>query len=150
VWASNVKDADGNSAALDLSGGYRAALTSGLAYDLELTQHYLDKTGADAAEITMGLNYPMSDQLSVNGEVAYDLSAKTFGETVGVDFGLTDKWTLSANVGSADPASSLNWGAGISYALDEHTSMGLQYEDTASSGPLLAIAADYKFGATGD
>ena len=85
----------------------------------------------------------MTDRLSVSGEVSYDLTEKTFGESLGAEFVLADAWTLYANVGRADPTASVNWGAGVGYAIDGGTTLDFQVQDTASTSPLVALSVSY-------
>ena len=146
VWATNLKDDVGNRAEFDLSLGYRGETGSGLGYDLGYTQHFYDKTHAASSELAVSLGVPVSDRLSLSGEVSYDLVEKTFGESLGAEFVLADAWTLHADVGRADPATSVNWGAGVGYALDDWTTLDFQVQDTASTSPLVALSVNYAFG----
>jgi uncharacterized protein (TIGR02001 family) len=150
VWASNLKDTDGNTAEVDLYGGYRGETAGGLAYDLGYTQHFYDKTHAFSAELATAVSYPVSDRLSVVGEVSYDLGEKTFGENLGAEFGLADHWTVSATAGRADPSSSAFWGAAISYDLNESSNVALEFQDTRATRGLLALSLNYRFGAVGE
>ena len=148
VWASNLKDDVGNRAELDLSLGYRGEVGSGLGYELGYTQHFYDKTRAASSELAVSLGIPVTDLLSVSGEVSYDLAEKTFGESLGAEFVLADAWTLHADVGRADPSSSVNWAAEVGYALDDRTMLDFQVQDTASTSPLLGLSVNYAFGDT--
>jgi uncharacterized protein (TIGR02001 family) len=148
VWASNLKDDVGNRAELDLSLGYRGEVGSGLGYELGYTQHFYDKTRAASSELAVSLGIPVTDLLSVSGEVSYDLAEKTFGESLGAEFVLADAWTLHADVGRADPSASVNWTAGVGYALDDRTMLDFQVQDTASTSPLLGLSVNYAFGDT--
>ena len=146
VWATNLKDDVGNRAELDLSLGYRGETGAGLGYDLGYTQHFYDKTHAASSELTVSLGVPVSDRLSVSGEVSYDLAEKTFGESLGAEFVLADAWTLHADVGRADPFASVNWGAGVGYAVDDRTTLDFQVQDTVSTSPLVDMSVNYAFG----
>ncbi|WP_426036623.1 TorF family putative porin [Cypionkella sp. TWP1-2-1b2] len=146
VWATNLKDDVGNRAELDLALGYRCEIGAGLVYDLGYTQHFYDKTHAASSELAVSLGVPVSDRLSVSGEVSYDLAEKTFGESLGAEFVLADAWTLHADVGRADPSASVNWGAGVGYALDDRITLDFQVQDTASTSPLVALSVNYPFG----
>lgn len=146
VWATNLKDDVGNRAELDLSLGYRGETAAGIGYDLGYTQHFYDKTHAASSELAVSLGVPVNDQLSASGEVSYDLAEKTFGESLGAEFVLADAWTLHADVGRADPSASVNWGAGVGYALDDRTTLDFQVQDTASTSPLAALSVNYAFG----
>jgi uncharacterized protein (TIGR02001 family) len=146
IWATNLKDDAGNRAELDLSFGYRGETGSGLGYDLGYTQYLYDKTHSASSELAVSLDIPVNDRLSLSGEVSYDLAEKTFGESLGTEFVLADAWTLHADVGRADPSASVNWGAGVGYALDNRTTLDLQVQDTASTPVLVALSLDYKFG----
>ena len=148
MWASNLKDDVGNRAELDLSLGYRGEVGSGLGYELGYTQHFYDKTRAASSELAVSLGIPVTDLLSVSGEESYDLAEKTFGESLGAEFVLADAWTLHADVGRADPSSSVNWAAEVGYALDDRTMLDFQVQDTASTSPLLGLSVNYAFGDT--
>jgi hypothetical protein len=142
------KDDAGNRAELDLSLGYRGETGAGLGYELGYTQHFYDKTRAASSELAVSLGVPVTDRLSVSGEVSYDMAERTFGESLGTEFALADAWTLHANVGRADPSASVNWGAGVGYALDNRTTLDLQVQDTASTPALVALSVNYAFGDT--
>jgi uncharacterized protein (TIGR02001 family) len=136
VWATNLKDDVGNCGELDLSLGYRGETGGGIGYDLSYTQHFYDKTHAASSELAVSLGVPVSDRLSLSGEVSYDFADKTFGESLGAD------------VGRADPSASVNWGAGVGYALDDRTTLDFQVQDTATTSPLAALSVNYAFGDT--
>ena len=146
VWATNLKDANGNRAELVLYGGYRAETVSGLAYDLGYTQQFYDKTHDYAAELAVSLGVPVTDQMTVTGEVSYDLAEKTFGQSIVAEYTPADAWTLHAAVGRTDPAASVNWGAGATYAVDDRTSLDLQYQKTATTPGLVALTMTYAIG----
>ncbi|OYW58374.1 MAG: hypothetical protein B7Z31_07855 [Rhodobacterales bacterium 12-65-15] len=146
LWATNLKDDAGNRAELDLTLGYRGETGSGIEYDLGYTQSFYDKTNAASSELALSLGAPVTDRLSVSGEVSYDLSEKTFGESLGAEFALTDAWTVYADFGRADPSSSVNWGAGVAYAIDDRTSVDLAIQDTTSTTPLVALSLTYAVG----
>ena len=146
VWATNLKDDAGNRAELDLSFGYRGETGTGLGYELGYTRHFYDQTHAASSELALSLGVPVNDRLSVSGEVSYDLAEKTFGESLGAEFVLADAWTLHADVGRVEPSASVNWGAGVSYALDNRTSLDLQVQDTTSTYPLVALSVNFAFG----
>ena len=146
AWATNLKDDLGNRAELDLTLGYRGETAAGLGYDLGYTQHFYDKTHAASSELALALGVPVNDRLTVSGEVSYDLTEKTFGETLGAEFSLTDAWTLHADVGRADPSASVNWGAGVGYGVNDRTTVDFQVQDTATTSPLAAVSLTYAFG----
>jgi uncharacterized protein (TIGR02001 family) len=146
VWASNLKDDGGNRAELDLTLGYRGETVAGLGYELGYTQHFYDKTHGASSELAVSLGFPVTDRLSVSGEVSYDLAEKTLGENLGAEFKLADALTLHADVGRADPDASVNWGAGVGYAIDDRTTLDFQVQDTASTSPLAALSLTYAFG----
>jgi uncharacterized protein (TIGR02001 family) len=146
VWASNLKDADDNRAELDIYGGYRGETAAGLAYDLGYTQQFYDKTRDFAAEFAVSLGVPVTDYLTVTGEVSYDLAEKTFGQNIGAEFTPAEAWTLHAAVGRADPEASVNWGAGVTYAFDDRTGLDLQYQDTETTKGLVALTLTYAIG----
>ena len=148
VWATNLKDDVGNRGELDLSLGYRGETGGGIGYDLGYTQHFYDKTHAASSELAVSLGVPVSDRLSLSGEVSYDFADKTFGESLGAEFVLADAWTVHADVGRADPSASVNWGAGVGYALDDRTTLDFQVQDTATTSPLAALSVNYAFGDT--
>jgi uncharacterized protein (TIGR02001 family) len=146
VWASNVRDTRGNRAALDLYGGYRNEVASGVIYDLGVTQHYRNKSGKNSAEISAVLGFALSDRLTVIGEASYDLSEKGLGASLTADYAVSKVWGVSAFVGRADPASDPNWGAAASYRFNDRTSIDLEYQDTSSTKGLMALTLNYKFG----
>ncbi len=146
AWASNIKDADGNTAALDLSAGYRGDLASGLAYDLGYTQHLFNKTHGRSAELTGALDYALSDKLSLSGELSYDLTEKGLGATLGATYELAQGWSVYGDVGRPDPASSVFWDGGARYAVNDRVSLDLQYQDTTASKGLVALSVTYAIG----
>ncbi len=146
VWASNINDADGNRFALDLSTGYRGDLSEALSYDLGYTQHLFNKTHGRSAELTGALDYALTDQLSVSGELSYDLAEKGLGETVGASYDLPMGWSVYADVGRPDPMSSVFWDGGARYAVNDRVSIDLQYQDTAASKGLFAVSLTYAVG----
>ena len=147
VWATNLTDDAGNRAELDLTLGYRGETAAGIGYDLGYTQFFYDKTHAASSELAVSVGIPVNDRLTIAGDVSYDLVEKTFGESLGAEFALADAWTLRADVGRADPSSSVNWGAGIGYGIDDRTILDFQVQDTLTTNPLAAIAVTYAFGA---
>jgi uncharacterized protein (TIGR02001 family) len=145
VWVSNLKDDVGNRAELDLLLGYRGETASGLGYELGVTQSLYDNSPA-SSELAVSIDVPVTDRLSVSGEVSYDLAEKTLGESLAAEFTLADAWTLHADVGRADPMASVNWGAGVGYAIDDRTTLDFQVQGTASTSPLAALSVTYAFG----
>jgi uncharacterized protein (TIGR02001 family) len=147
VFASNVKDADGNRAALDIYVGYRGETASGLGYDLGYTHHILDRTGAAAGEVSGALDYSLGRRLTLSGEVSYDLSEKIFGGSLGAEYLLSDVWTANAVIGQTDPDVGAFWGAGVAYKFSDRTRIDVQYQDTATTNGLAALTLTYAFGA---
>lgn len=110
------------------------------------TQHFYDKTHDASSELAFSLGVPVTDRLSVAGELSYDFAEMTFGESVGAEFNLADSWLAHADVGRADPSSSINWGVAITYLINDRTSVDLQVQDTTSTSPLAALSVNYAFG----
>lgn len=150
IWGSNLRDADGNRAELDLYGGYRGDTAAGIGYDFAYAQHFYNKTHDFSAEITTALSYPVTDQLNLLGEVSYDLGEKAFGETVGLEYGLTDTVTLTGEVGRPDPSSDSYVAVGAGYDFSENYGIELQYQKPQSTGGSVALALNYRFGAQGE
>ncbi|MFZ5752353.1 MAG: TorF family putative porin [Pseudomonadota bacterium] len=150
IWGSNIRDADGNRAELDLYGGVRGDTAAGIGYDIAYTQHFYDKTRDFSAEITTALSYPVTDQLSLLGEVTYDLGEKAFGETIGLEYGLSDALTLSGEVGRSDPSSDTYVALGAGYDFSENYGIELQYQKPQSASGSVALALNYRFGAQGE
>jgi uncharacterized protein (TIGR02001 family) len=150
LWATNLQDEDGNRAEADLSFGYRGEVGDGIGYDVSYTQYFYDNTPGASSELGVVVDVPVTDKLTVSGEVYFDFPDNTFGETLSAEFAVTDAWTLHADVARADPLSSVNWGAGVGYALDDRTTLDLQVQDTASTSPLVALSLDYAFGDRSD
>ena len=146
VWASNLKDVDDNRAELDLYGGYRGETATGLTYDLGYTQQFYDKTHDFAAELAVSMGVPVNEQLTLTGEVSYDLAEKTFGQNIAAEFTPADACTLHAAVGRTDPTADVNWGAGVTYALDDRTGLDLQFQKTATTKALVALTMTYAIG----
>ena len=143
LWASNIKDEAGNTAALDLSMGYRGDGPAALSYDLGYTQHLFNKTHGYDAEIDAGLD----DQVTLSGELAYDLAAHRLGETLGVAYELDDHWSLNGEASKPDPATAVIFGAGVGYALDDKMQLDLQLRGSAETETLSALTLTYGFGA---
>ena len=85
-----MKDDVGNRAELDLSLGCRGETGCGLGYDLGCTQNFYDKTHFASSGLAVSLGVPVTNRLSVLGEVAYDLAEKIFGESLSAEFVLAD------------------------------------------------------------
>lgn len=78
--------------------------------------------------------------------MSYDLAEKTFGESLGAELSLAETWTLYADFGRADPSASVNWGAGVGYALDDRTTIERQKQDTLTTPTLVALSVNFSFG----
>lgn len=146
VWASNIRDEDANTGALDLSAGYRGDAATGLSYDLGYTQHLFSKTHAYDADIDGALDYALTEQLTLSGELSYDLGANRLGEMLGAAFDLGSSWSINGDIGRTDPQAPLVVGLGVGYALNDKLNLDLRYEDTASTNRVAALTLNYAFG----
>lgn len=146
AWASNLKDEAGNRAELDLSLGYRGKTGSNLEYDLGYTQRVYDMVHDNSSELALSVGTPISDVISVTGEVSYDLVERTFGTNVGVEAALSDVWTAHANLGRTDPTASVNWAAGVAYSVSDRTKIDIAMQDTSSTSPLFELSLSYALG----
>lgn len=150
AWASNIKDEDGNTAALDLGTGYRGDLSSGLSYDLGYTQHLFNKTHGYSAEIDGSMEYAVNEQLTLSGELSYDLAVHRLGESFGAAYDLGNSWTLNGSISKIDPLAPLVAEVGVGYALNDKLNLDLQYQDSASTTGVAALTVNYAFGKVGD
>ena len=146
VFASNVRDPDGNRVALDISAGYRGEIAAGLGYDFGYTHHFLNRTRSASGELSAAIDYPLGQRATVTAEASYDVSEKTFGGNLGAEYLLSDAWTANAVIGQSDATVGRFWGAGVAYRVNDRTSLELQYQDTATTKGLAALTLTYGFG----
>ncbi len=117
---------------------------------MSYTQHFFNKTHQFSGELAGALDYSVSDKLTLSGELSYDLSEKGLGVGLGAAFALNQNWTVYADIGRPDPASSVFWDGGVQYAVTDRIKLDLQYQDTRASQALVAVSVTYAIGDAGN
>lgn len=115
---------------VDIYLGYRNETASGMAYDLAYTRYFYPNAGGNCCgELSLELNAPAGDVLTLNINAALDPQNSTGSVSVGGDYAIGDKFSLGAAIGLADFNGAQEWELGASYQLTEQAAVDLTYYD---------------------
>ncbi|WP_333816449.1 TorF family putative porin [Tabrizicola sp.] len=130
IWGQVADDALADE--VDLYLGYRTTLASRIGYDIGYIRYLYPNDVGDYGELTLGLEAPAGDKLSLSLDLAYDPENKLGNAYVGAAFAASDKLELSANYGIyevAEAPSETEWDIGATWALTDELGVDLRYYD---------------------
>ncbi len=132
---------------IDIAVGYSKELASGLGVELAYWAYFLNETGYSTAEIIGTLSYGFTPKLSGSLEVGYDVEAEETYTELGLDFALTDKWSLQGVVAYETTFNKNYYELGVTYAITEEVAFNVLYEasDVAGVNDLLTFTMSYDF-----
>lgn len=147
VWASNVDFGPGteDSYEVDYYLGYRGETAGGLSYDVSYARFTFDDTGDCCGEFYLNLGVPVTERLAASLDFAYDPEAETLASALGGSFAVTDAVEVSALYGRDELLDHNYWDVGVSYALNDSTSLDLRYHDTSSTDEIFVLSLSYDF-----
>jgi uncharacterized protein (TIGR02001 family) len=131
-WNSSVNWLSGNSLEMDVYGGYKGELSSGLGYDVGVLAYaYPGASLANTTEVYGGLSYgPFSVKYSQTVSSQYFGGSKASYFNIGYATELTQGLTFKAAFGLTDFKSGTDfndYSVGLSYDLGEGYSLGGAY-----------------------
>lgn len=145
IWAGSLYDDPADDFEYELSLGYGADINDTIAYDITATGYYLNNGGYQSYDIAFELSGALTDSASGAIGFAWDPDAKTVETTLGLEYALTDKITLAGEIGHSE-ADDNNFGEfGVSYALTDSAAVELLYEDADDDVGTLSLTVSYDF-----
>ncbi|MYM53861.1 hypothetical protein [Thalassovita mangrovi] len=149
IWIGSLYDDPTDDFEYELSLGYGADINDTFAYDITATGYYLDDGGYQNYDIAVELAAALSDNAGAAFGLAWDPDAETLETTLGLEYALTDKITIAGEVGHSE-ADDNNFGEiGVSYALTDSAAVELLYEDADDDDGTLSLTVSYDFGLLG-
>lgn len=147
VWGSNVDFGPGTTDdfEVDYYLGYRGETSGGFSYDINYALFTFDDTGECCGEFNLVLGVPVTDKVNLSAVFAYDPEAGALASGLGAAYAFNDTWSVSGTFGRDELLSHNYWDAGVSYALNDTTSIDLRYHDTSSTEALLVAAVSFDF-----
>lgn len=131
----------------DLYLGYRAEMESGFNYDLNYTRYFYPNDGGDCCgEIGLTLGQPVNDALGVTLDLTYDPASSIGTATIGADYALNEKLSVSANYGLVElgpPATEREWDVGVTYGLGQSAAVDLRYYDGSEFDGYVGLSLTY-------
>jgi len=118
---------------MDVILGYGTEFSNGLGIDLSYSAYFLDDSGYDEAELIAALSYGLSDSLDGSLAVGYLVESEDSYVEVGVDYALTDAWSLQALLGT-DSTDVVYYELGVTYAISDEVAFNILYEDDDTTG----------------
>jgi uncharacterized protein (TIGR02001 family) len=129
VWAKFANDESYNE--IDLYGGYRRDLDSGLSYDLSYYRYnYPTDSASNYGEVILTVGKTLGDKFYVRGYVASSPDTKLSNAYVRFRSYPADTWEIEANYGSyqnAGPKAEEEWDIGVKHYFTDETSLDLRY-----------------------
>lgn len=116
-----------------------------MSYDVSYARFVFDDTGDCCGEFYLNLGFPVTDLASVALDFAYDPEAEALASAVGGSFSVTDAVAVSGLYGYDELLGHNYWDAGVSYALNNSTSLDLRYYDTSSTDEIFVLSLSYDF-----
>ncbi len=131
---------------MDVILGYGTEFSNGLGIDLSYSAYFLDNSGYDEAELIAALSYGLSDSLDGSLAVGYLVESEDSYVEVGVDYALTDAWSLQALLGT-DSTDVVYYELGVTYAISDEVAFNILYEDDDTTGNdgLITFTMSYDF-----
>ena len=136
---------------MDVILGYGTELSNGLGIDLSYAAYFLDDSGYDESELIAALSYGLSDSLSGSLAVGYLVESEDSYVEAGVDYALTDAWSLQALLGT-DSNDVIYYELGVTYAISDEVAFNILYEDDDTTGNdgLITFTMSYDFSLSGN
>lgn len=144
AWGSTLDMGNGDDLEVDLTLGYRSAFDFGLRYDLGYAHYFYNASGECCGEAFVKLAMPISEGISIRGATLYDPEGDRFNSNLGFDAQLNDRFALSGAVGEKQASHSYG-DIGISYSLNEVTSLDLRYHEASDSDGRVAVGFSQNF-----
>jgi len=125
VWIGSLFDDPTDDAEYELSLGYGGNISDTLGYDITATRYYLNNGGYQSYDIAFELSAVLNGRTNGALEVTWDREAETIETTIGLEYALTDKFTLAGEIGRSEADNNMFGEIGISYDLTEKTALEL-------------------------
>lgn len=131
---------------MDVILGYGTELSNGLGLDLSYAAYFLDDSGYDEAELIAALSYGFTDSVSGSLAVGYLVESEDSYIEAGVDYALTDAWSLQGLLGT-DSTDVIYYELGVTYAISDEVAFNILYEDDDTTGNdgLITFTMSYDF-----
>lgn len=126
--------------------GYGGDITETLSWDITYARIWLNRSGFDSHEVAFELSLAMSDALSGAAAVIVDPETRLADYEIGLEYAITDRWTIGGLVGRSDRDDNTYGEIGVEYAFNDQTSAELLWEDTSDGDPVLSFTLAYEFG----
>jgi hypothetical protein len=136
---------------MDVILGYGTEFSNGLGIDLSYAAYFLDDSGYDEAELIAALSYGLSDSLGGSLAVGYLVESEDSYVEVGLDYALTDAWSLQGLLGT-DSNDVVYYELGVTYAISDEVAFNILYEDDDTTGNdgLITFTMSYDFTLSGN
>ncbi|MEO9573561.1 MAG: TorF family putative porin [Roseobacter sp.] len=139
TWLSTVDFGDSDNAEIDLYLGYRNAFENDLFLDVSYARYYYDSSGDCCGEFKLTLAYPLLDRLGVKGYVAYNPETEHFNRRLSLAYEASEKLAFAGTFGRSDFYDHDYWDVGVSYAFNNHWSLGASYQGSGSGDEGLVV-----------
>lgn len=145
IWASNVSPSlVGENTEIDLSFGYRKDIGP-VSMDIGYVRYtYLGPDTNCCGEAVLNLSTKPLPGTTLGYRLSFDPSSKIANNSVSVTQVITPKISLNASVGKVAQAQTY-WQFGGSYALNDKTSLALNWVDTNTDKGLAVLSVSYAF-----
>ncbi len=151
LWFGTLPGGGADKVEMDVILGYGTELSSGLGIDLSYSAYFLDDSGYDEAELIAAVSYGLSDSLGGSLAVGYLVESEDSYIEAGLDYALTDAWSLQALLGT-DSADVIYYELGVTYAISDEVAFNILYEDDDTTGNdgLITFTMSYDFSLSGN
>jgi len=137
IYSDSVNDE------IDPYFGYRGETAGGLSYDASYTHYfYPNDGGACCGDIYLSLGVPVGDALTINADADYYPEDELSAASIGLDYALNDRLTLSGSFGLATQTvgdATQNWELAAAYKLGDTTAVKLHYYDGSDFKPYVGL-----------
>lgn len=142
AWGSNVDFGDEDDFELDLYVGYRGE--AGIfSYDISYYRYYYNDSGFCCDEAILSLGVSPTDSLTLMATLSRDLEADETGAGVGIEFAVSDALTLHGEF-AENAAGQYDYAVvGVSYALFEEGSLDLSWHKAEDEDGILALTLSF-------
>lgn len=130
VWAEKARDKADDKA--DVYLGYRGETAAGISFYVDATRRTYFNDPGDYTVFDAGVDYAVSDRLSVSADYAHYINPDLNDLYVGVAYAVSDTISISASFGTygVDQArDEREWDIGATFALGDETAVDLRYYD---------------------
>jgi hypothetical protein len=133
LWFGTLPGGGTDKVEMDVILGYGTEFSNGLGVDLSYSAYFLDDSGYDEAELIAALSYGLTDSLGASLAVGYLVESEDSYVEVGVDYALTEDWSLQALLGT-DSNDVVYYELGVTYAITDEVNFNILYEDDDTTG----------------